>query len=145
MVDDTELILKLHRRGNSIDSIADITELPVHLIKSVLSTERSNLPDEEELRERSLRLTNEAFDIAFQTLRIGPAPARQALVRTLVSNAGKSLGKDSASDLEDLRLALERVLTQNRLGTSPVIELSESNEPIPPPLRSYNPDEAANS
>lgn len=138
MIDDNELIHRLYRQGRSPESISDLTDIPVHTIKTILISTKSRLPDEEELRERSLRLTNEAIDMAFQTLRVGPAPARQALIRSLVANAGKSLGKDSASDLEDLRLALERVLSQNRLGAIPIPELA--NEPIPPPLRPYDPD-----
>lgn len=137
-MDEMSVVHKLYQRGISLNEITDITDIPIDTLRMILSTDEP-LPQEEEVRERSLRLANEAFDQAFKTLRFGPAPARQALMRTLISASAKSLGRDDASNLEDLRLALERLLGQSKLR-----EMATEGIPLaeldPPTIGTDNPN-----
>src|SRR5688572_17515361 len=130
MLDISQLIHRLSEHGLSANAIADATGIDSQTINSTLHNTKANLPSEEELRERTLRLTNEAISQAFQVIRYGPATQRIPLIRSLIGASSRSIGKDSASDLEDLRFAFERMIEKNRISMSSIgVPFAELNPP----------------
>lgn len=128
MIEEGELIKGLYEQGLSPEGISRATGLTITVVRDTLS-QTYLLPTEEDIRERAIRLTNEAFNEAFKIIRMGPSSQRIPMIRTLISNASKTLGKDSAEDLQQLRLALERLLGQNRIESIQDADIAELNSP----------------
>lgn len=153
-VDENEIVHRLYSHGMSIQEIADITDIPSTTIRSVLTTIERPIPTEEELHEKDARLKQLAYDEAFKMLRGGTAATKINLIRAIVSATSRQTSGDASSKFQDLRLALEGLMEQNRSGvggTSPQPELvipldtstnaSESNSPL---SKLNDPDQGSN-
>lgn len=143
-VDVNELVHRLDKFGHTPSQIADILDLETSVVKTVLSNGTGKIREEEELRERLLRLANDGIDEAFYMLRSGSSTQKMAVLRMILGNASKSLGKEDSSEFSEMRLALERLMAQNRVGDPTEIPglaiLSNALKSGPPPIRTDDSD-----
>lgn len=148
-IDVNELIHRLDSMGLTAPEIGDVLEIETSVVKTVLSEGKGKVREEEELRERLLRLANDGIDEAFRMLRTGTATQKMQVLRMILGNASKSLGKEDSSEFSEMRLAIERLMAQNKEGVvnpsaiSSIANLAVLNDALklgPAPIRTDDPD-----
>jgi len=137
--------------GLSPDTIAATLNLPVHTIREYLTT-RVVTHEEEILAEKVRRLTDLALSKAFLILEHGPTEQKMVIIRSLVTNTGRLIGRGEGGSTEEARAAFESLLTQMRdvprvttlVTDEDIIDVEEDDADSAPPHRTtLNQDEEA--
>jgi hypothetical protein len=144
-VDD--VIGKLASLGLSPDVIAMTLEAPVSRVRSVLVTRTTHgpSPEEKQLAEEVRQLTHTALRQATLMLQFGHTDQKIAIIKSLLSNAGRLIGQESGGSTEEIRANLETLFTETRRVKGSQVVITDDGAidvealddtpvpPVPPP------------
>ena len=118
------LIDRLLDYGLSPDFVSAVTDVPVTAINKIYTlryTTHRMAPEDEELAEKMRKLVDKAYHEAMMILEMGPTDLKMSVIRTVLAGAGRLIGKESSSTMEEGRAALESLMRDMR-QVEPVTE-----------------------
>lgn len=113
VLDLGEVVRELANLGLSVDTIARTTRQDRGVIQSmIVQSTVSEAVEEKRLEDDFRRLMQASIHEAFKVLQFGHSEAKLQVVRAMLTNTGRAVGKDAKSPNDDIRTSFQKLVAE---------------------------------